>query len=100
MQKIVETQRHNVPKKKRTPGTALSLFDRLYDCYVECTQKQSDKNFDKVHVQDVVLIISRGVDNEMDSKEWYRHLFHTAISQYCEPSATAVSRPHPTIISG
>lgn len=49
MQKIVETQRHNVPKKKRAPGTALSLFDRLYDCYVECTQKQNDKNFDKVH---------------------------------------------------
>ena len=48
MQKIVESQRHSVPKKKRAPGTALSLFDRLYDCYVECTQRQNDKNFDKV----------------------------------------------------
>ena len=48
MQKIVESQRHSVPKKKRSPGAALSLFDRLYDCYVECTQKQNDKNFDKV----------------------------------------------------
>ena len=48
MQKIVEGQRHSIPKKKRTPGASLSLFDRLYDCYVECTQKQNDKNFDKV----------------------------------------------------
>ena len=48
MQKIVENQRHNIPKKKRPPGTSLSLFDRLYDCYVECAQKQNDKNFDKV----------------------------------------------------
>ena len=47
-QKIVETQRHSVPRKKRAPGVPLSLSDRLYDCYVECSQRQNDKNFDKV----------------------------------------------------
>ncbi|CAI8023494.1 Transcription factor SPT20 homolog [Geodia barretti] len=45
--KIVDNQRHNVPRKKRAPGAPLSLFDRLYDCYVDCVQRQNDKNFDK-----------------------------------------------------
>ena len=50
MQKIVDNQRHNVPRKKRAPGAPLSLFDRLYDCYVDCVQRQNDKNFDKVPI--------------------------------------------------
>ena len=29
-------------------SSAMSLFDHLHDCYVECTQNYADKSFDKV----------------------------------------------------
>ena len=70
VQKIVESHRQNVQKKKRQAGcvclwldyfvvftvlcvicclsSAMSLFDHLHDCYVECTQNYADKSFDKV----------------------------------------------------
>jgi len=45
--KIVENHRQNVQKRRRQPGSAMSLFDHLHDCYVECTQNSADKSSDK-----------------------------------------------------
>lgn len=46
-----------MPRKKHLPGSSLSLFDRLYDCYVDCLQTSNDKSADKVQLFDFFQFI-------------------------------------------